>query len=351
MYNVFTDFHHAALLQSLILLFEKRFGGNVYRPIGMEWAEQGYWHIYDHPATRLQYLTYDQGYRPQDGTRPLNQIEDVQSDVYYCHDIDSDSFNKAISLQKFIDMPIDIVIASIPQHIEPFQRLIAKYKPNAKLIYQIGNAWNVDPADKVANVMASAYILVPEGTHSITYHQEFDMRIFAPKQPVHNQNITSLVNCFDVADHFKADWQLFTEVERLMPNWTFKAYGGQCRDGAAHGSAQVAETIKNSRFIWHTKNGGDGYGHIVHNAGAVGRPMIVKRSQYEGKLGGNLMIDGVTVIDIDNLSAPEVIKKIEHYNEPLLYDKLCQNMRERFEQVVNFDAEAEAIANFLKVLQ
>jgi hypothetical protein len=28
--KVFTDFHHASLLQSFILLFERRFGGNVY---------------------------------------------------------------------------------------------------------------------------------------------------------------------------------------------------------------------------------------------------------------------------------------------------------------------------------
>src|SRR3990172_6286612 len=100
-YNVLADFHHAGLLQSLILLFENRLGGNVYRPIGMEWADQGYWKVFDHPATRLQYLTYNQGYRPQDGTRPLNIIEKAQDDVYYCQDIDSGYYNKAVSLEKF----------------------------------------------------------------------------------------------------------------------------------------------------------------------------------------------------------------------------------------------------------
>ena len=57
---VFTDFHHAGLLNSLILLFEGRMHGAVYRPIGIDWANKGYWAIYDHPATRQQYLTLDQ---------------------------------------------------------------------------------------------------------------------------------------------------------------------------------------------------------------------------------------------------------------------------------------------------
>ncbi len=350
MYNVFADFHHAGLLQSLILLFEKRLGGNLYRPIGMEWADNGYWKVFDHPATRLQYLTYDQGYRPQDGTKPLNIIEDVQSDVYYCHDIDSDKYNKAISLQKFLTMPIDIVIASIPQHIYPFQKLCELHPNHPKLIYQIGNAWDVHTTDKVQNVMASAYVLVPEGTHSIIYHQEFDMRVFEPKLPVHNKNITSLVNCFDVSDMFKDDWHTFTEVEKNMPLWSFKALGGQCRDGAAHGNKEVAEAIRTSRFIWHTKVGGDGYGHILHNAAAVGRPMIVRKSQYNGKMGGDLMIDGRTVIDIDGLSTSQIIAKIDHYNQPEIYDQMCVNMRERFEQTVNFEHEAEAIKEFLRML-
>jgi hypothetical protein len=71
-YNVFTDFHHASLLQSFILLFEKRLGGNVFRPIGMEWAEKGFWKIYDHPATREQYLGLN-GATP-DGTPRLNEV-------------------------------------------------------------------------------------------------------------------------------------------------------------------------------------------------------------------------------------------------------------------------------------
>lgn len=349
-YNIFTDFHHAGLLQSLILLFEKRLGGNVYRPIGIEWAEEGFWHVYDHPATRLQFLTYDQGYRPQDGTKSLNMIEKVQDDVYYCQDIDSGSFNKAISLEKFKTMPIDIVIASIPAHIEPFKRLIAMYKPKAKLIYQIGNAWNVEPGQKVANVMASARVSIPTGVNYIIYHQEFDQKLFAYREPVESMQIASMVNCFDVDHMFRNDWELFTKVEKLMPEWSFRALGGQCRDGAAHGSKEVANTIGASRFLWHTKIGGDGYGHIVHNAASVGRPLIVKKGYYDGKLGGDLMIDTETCIAIDGLSPQEIVNKIEHYNDRARYSKMSEATRTSFEKVVDFDAEQKAIETFLSML-
>jgi len=350
MYNVFTDFHHGALLQSLILLFEKRLGGKVFRPIGTEWFEKGYWKVYNHPATVQQYLTYAQGYRPQDGTQPLNIIENVEQDIYYCHDIESDGYNRAVSYEKFMSMPIDIVIASIPQHIYPFQKLCELHPSHPKFIYQIGNAWDVHTTDNVTNVMASARVDIPANIHSIIYHQEFDTNIFKPVSPSSQNTITSLVNCFDVADIFKSDWQLFTEVERLMTDWKFRALGGQCRDGAAHGNQGVANTIQEARFIWHTKHGGDGYGHVLHTSAAMGRPIIFKGSQYNGKLGGELLIDGKTGIDIDGLTPEKIAEKVRMYNQPMIYAKMCQEMRWRFEDKVNFDLEALAIKDFLHVL-
>jgi hypothetical protein len=69
-----------------------------------------------------------------------------------------------------------------------------------------------------------------------------------------------------------------------MNLWEFKSYGGQCRDGACHGSKQLADSINNTSYVWHTKNGGDGYGHIIHNACACAKPLIVKKEYYKGKL-------------------------------------------------------------------
>lgn len=347
--NVFTDFHHAGLLNSLIMLFEDRLDGNVYRPIGLEWYLEGYWHIYPHPDTANQYLTFDQGYRPKDGSPPLNLIQEVdrtklnQQEVYYCRDIDSDQVNKAISLETFKSMPIDIVIASIPAHIEPFKRLIEKYKPNAKLIFQIGNAWSVD-AETAKNVMASAIVPnVPEEINFVEYHQEFDTKIFKRYPPNNQRVITSLLN---VHQQF-SDYKLFLELEQQMPDWKFLSYGGQGRDGSMGGSKKVAGAIKNSRFIWQVKEGGDGYGHILFNTGAMGRPTIVKKSYYNGKLGEKLLIDGETCIDIDGLPVNEIIKKIEYYNQQPRYEKLCKNVYRNFREKVNFNEDFKRIEEFI----
>lgn len=351
--NVLTDFHHAGLLNSLIMLFEDRLGGNVYRPIGLEWYLEGYWHVYNHPDTANQFLSFDQGYRPMDGSPPLNLIQETnyqpmpQKDVYYCRDIVSDEMNKAITLEKFKEMDIDIVIASIPAHIEPFKRLIAKYKPNAKLIFQIGNAWTVD-AETAPNVMASAIVNnVPENINFVQYHQEFDISIFKRVMPNNINRITSLVN----VHHQFADYQLFLAVEKQMPNWTFLSYGGQGRDGSMGGAKKVAQAIRDSKFVWHLKAGGDGYGHILFNTAAMGKPTITKRSYYIGKLGEKLLIDGETCIDIDNLSVEDAVKKIEFYNNAQRYAQMCKKVFKNFRATVDFNKDFKEIEKFLERLK
>lgn len=356
--RVFTDFHHAGLLQSLILLFEKRLGGEVYRPIGTEWYKNGFWKVYDHPATVEQFLGI--GGATPDGTPQLNDVQKIvgvgrgygNAFVYHCKDIDSDETNKAITLQGFMALPFDIVIASLPYHIEPFKRLCEMHPSHPKLIYQIGNAWTVD-AGLAPNVMASAIINdVPKDVNLITYHQEFDTeKIFTYTPPVESNKITSLINCFNTAGHFAQDWALFEKMHSLMPQFDFKSYGGQCRDGCMHGNKQVAQAIKDSRFIWHTKNGGDGYGHIVFNTGAVGRPMIVKRQYYAGKLGEALMIDGKTCIAIDGLNPQEIATKLSYYNDPERYQTMCQNVYTNFMQTVDFPNEAKTLKTFFANLR
>lgn len=370
MYNVFVDFHHAGLLQSFILLFEKRLGGNVYRPIGMEWATQGFWKVYDHPATQAQFLNIN-GATP-DGSPRLNEVTQLSSApaitagnrvwVYKCQDVDSGETNKAITFEGFMNTKIDIVIASLPQHIEPYKKLCEIHPNKPKLIYQIGNAWPIE-AGAVRNVMASAKIdNIPSGINFISYHQEFDTNIFHPDNwakyemdgmtelSMPGKNISSFVNCFNIQQHFEGDYRLFEEIERRMPQWFFRAFGGQCRNGAAHGNREVAFKMREARFIWHTKAGGDGYGHVLFNSAAVGRPLITKKSYYANKLGEKLMIDGETCINIDNLPAEEIVRKIEYYSDPARYFSMCKAVYYNFKKQVDFAAEEGAIRAFLQNL-
>lgn len=347
--RVFTDFHHAGLLHSLIMLFEDRLGYELYRPIGTDWHEKGYWKVYDHPATVQQFLGI--GGATPDGTPRLNEVEKYEGGIYHCQDIDSGLLNKGITLDAFMNMDFDIVIASLPYHIEPFKKLCAEHPSKPKLIFQIGNAWTVE-AGLAPNVMASAIINdVPDDINFISYHQEFDTGLFHQTNPSMDYTIYSFVNCFNVEGHFQKDWALFQKVERMMPDYEFKSFGGQCRDGSAHGVKEVADRMREAMFIWHTKAGGDGYGHIIHNSACMGKPMIVNASYYKGKLGEVLFKDGETSIHIDGLNPQQIVDKIKHYSEPERYAQLCKNAGENFRKHVDFEREAEAISLFLNNLK
>jgi len=343
------DFHHAGLLNSLILLFEKRLGGNVYRPIGEEWFEQGFWKVYDHPATVKQFLGI--GGSTPDGSERLNEVVDEPLEgLYHCKDIESHSTNKAITFDLFMKLQIDIVIASIPAHIKPFKYLCEIHPNRPKFIYQIGNSWNIE-AGLSSNIMASANINdVPENIHFIKYHQEFNTNIFCPSVGIPDKKIYSFVNVFNGQNHFASDWNLFTQLERQLLDWEFKSFGGQCRDGSCNGSHELAIKMQQARFIWHTKAGGDGYGHIIHNAAAVGRPLIVKKNYYWGKLAEALLIDGITCINIDNLGYEEIINKINYFNDAQRYNEMCVATYQNFIKVCNFDKEFRGLQNFLEKL-
>lgn len=379
-YNVLSDFHHASLLNSLIMLFEGRLGGRLCRPIGREWFDKGYWKVYDHPATVAQFL--DIGAASPDGTEPLNNVVEkvdwggkVASDgnikndgtTYFCHDIDSRKTNRAITYDGFMNAKIDFLIASIPAHLQPYFELSRLHPNRPKLIYQIGNAWPETPDIALADgIMASAKISWGGGkefykTPFIEYHQEFNLSDFYPaiarmpddpkyhseRSAIPDQNVFSFINCFNIDRLFENDWRLFNKVESLMPGWEFKAYGGQCRDGAAHGSRELATAIRSSRFVWHTKRGGDGYGHIIHNVAAVARPMLVKREYYWGKFGEDLLIDGETCIAIDNLRPDEIVNKINYYSDPVRYAAMSKSVYANFKRVVDFDVEGEKIRQWL----
>lgn len=351
MLTVFVDFHHAGLLQSLILLFEKRLGGRLYRPIGTEWHKAGFWKVYDHPATVEQYLGI--GGATPDGSRPLNEVllahlEPATATIaYYCKDIDSDQTNKAITLQGFMALPFDIVIASIPAHVEPFKELCRIHPNKPKLIFQIGNSWTNEAAS-APNIMASAIIHnVPTSTKYIQYHQEFDTSIYSNTEPVQSKKIASYINCFDSLGHFANDYNIFRKCEQLLADWDMKIHGGQCRDGAIGPSKVLAESMKSQRYIWHVKNGGDGYGHTIHTAAAMGKPLIVNKSYYTDKLADVLLEDGVTCIDIAGLDPTQTVAKIlAHDNEPT-YSAMCKNIADKFNQNVNFDKEEQMIRDFL----
>ncbi len=348
--RVFTDYHHAGLYHSLQLLFEKRLGWELYRAIGPEWYHEGYWKVYDHPHTVDQFLGLHQASEvPKDvHSEPLTENERknlhyvIEDGVYYIHDPVHECNHRAVTFDRFKDMEFDIVISSMPQHINPFNDLIARYQPSAKHIFQVGNAWGHQPG--VQNILSStAPFQVPSGINVCYYHQEFDLGIYKYELPKFHNVVHSYV-------HYMQQSELMNRYASYLPGWQWTRFGAGM-DLAILESRGVADAMRRSAFTWHFKPEGDGFGHSIHGSYACGRPCIIWGSYYKGKLAENLLQDQVTCIDLSLHSEPENLRLIKQFSRADEHIKMCENAYNKFIQCVDFDAQfEERIRPFLERL-
>lgn len=265
----------------------------------------------------------------------------VKDGIYYSRDPNTGQIHKAIEYKTFLDMDFDVIIASIPAHIEPFRKL-AEIK-GAKFILQVGNMWDL-PYSRIPNLMASvAPIDVP--CHSVFYHQEFDTSVFSYEEPNDSKEIHNYMN---VLHNYPEAYNYFLELEQELPEYTFKMFGSQNRDGCITGIKNLADSMKKARWIFHFKPHGDGYGHCLFNTFAVGRPIITRKRDYEGQLGGQMMDDKSSII-LDCLK-PRELADIIRNNEEKNIDKSKESYR-KFKENVNFEKEAKLIQKFLEELK
>jgi len=355
MARVLVDFHHSSLLRSLVMLFEDRLGMELYRPIGMEWFEEGFWGINRDVKTAEQFLGMHQAFSPADGTPNLNIMKDYGSigepedferaDTLFIVEPGRVSYHKAARLKFFKENQFDYVIASIPAHVPMFRELIHRYNPGAKLIVQVGNNWNIDQYAGMP-VLAS---IAPQLTaaNAIFYHQEFDLEIFKPSPVPADRKIYSFVN---VLRQQGVAWEDYKQMKRQLSDFTFKSFGGQNDDGNTDGPLETARTMSEAMFIFHVKPGGDGFGHVIHNAYALGRPIITRSSHYRHQLAEELMVPG-TYIDLDQHGRAVTKRMINEISrQPELLQEMGQKAAERFRQVVNYKKESEEIKAWLENL-
>lgn len=345
--KVLTDFHHTSLLRSLALLFEGRLGMQLYRPIGMEWFHEGYWAINNMEDTAKQFLALDS--QPVDNTAPLNRADWARSDgTYDILDPGAKTSHSACTLEFFKNNRFDYVIASIPAHVPLFERLIAQYQPHAKLIVQLGNNWDLQEYEN-HNVLAS---VAPQLGHpnAMFYHQEFDLKVFHDTPVPAARKVYSFLN---VIENSGIGWNDYTQLKRLMGRlgWEFKAFGGQCPDGNMNGAEQTARKMREAAFIFHVKPGGDGFGHVIHNAYAVGRPVITRPSHYHSQLAEQLLVPG-TFIDLDRYGRGEVKNILTRLMfDPEGLERMGRRAAQRFDEVVDYEKEAKEIQSWLTSLQ
>ena len=298
--KIFADKHHGALSYSLHLLFEKRLGWDLFFPIGMEWRDGGYWQYSQLEDTVHSYLDIKDDYK---------RLEEN----YEHFDKDFEWTQKHLTFKQFLDTDIDVLLCSVGPHEDTFFDLQQRHKPNSKLIRQIGN-WNEEcDFNKSKNVMISVGpFLCPDFVNYICYHQEFDIKVWDYVQPRNFKTIKNFVNCLpDTVDYNL--WEIY-RVRLRDFDWKMHGIGG--KDGNISPQKAVREAMTDSGFIWQIKLGGEGFGHVIHNAYALGRPCIVKGSYYQGKMAEPLLIDGVTCIDLEKGDLESNVKRIKHFSKP-----------------------------------
>jgi hypothetical protein len=350
--KVFADLHHMDLFHSFYMLFEQRLGWELYRPIGLDWYHEKYWAIYPHINTANQYLSMNQAIKPPKdihgnvcGPSEIINHEWTEQDGYYLvQDTSKGTSHRAVTLDRFKQDKFDIVIASIPQHIAPFQKLIQQHQPQAKFVFQIGNSWGPPPGVKNLMISCAPYS-VPSSLNTVFYHQEFDLKDFRYTPPTNHSQINSYI-------HYMHDMDLHKNYRLALPDFQFKTYGAGM-EACFHVTKLMADTIVNSAFTWHCKRQDDGYGHVVHNTFACGRPIIGKLGYYKNmgfRNGKFLMDDEVTAIDLDSRTVHANSKIIRELAKPENHAKFCERAYRRFCDVVNFDAEEQKLRDFFAKL-
>jgi len=369
--NVFADLHHGDLHYALHLLFEKRLEMNLFRPIGLDWFKRGFWKLAEShnnpPDIISQYLEVPPANKKYiidkcDKIQVINDIihfpiskphipqeygeTQVIDGVYHIPTKMSDGYyiQKAITLEQFLKMDIDFVIATWDGHEQIYSKLVSKFKPTAKFIFQIGNVgWKLTCAK---NVLLSRNISLPSDINYIKYHPEHH-EDYCYTPPANSNLIRSFIHSLQ---DFPESFDLFTRYEKLLPELIWKMHGDLGRDGIIPNDS-MPQIMRDSAFIWHVKQHCGG-GFVARQAMACGRPPIIRSSYAEknDSLELDLYEDSVNCIDLDLGTEKENIEKIRYFMQPKNHVKFCESTVEDFKRKIDFDDEARQIKAWLERL-
>lgn len=340
--KVLADYHHHDLWESLELLCE-RLGFELYRPIGLDWFDQGYWNHerkWHGDAIARQYL------------EPWGSDADgLRADASH-----PGRHHKLVTLEQARSMRPDIVISTLAHNHEGFARFASEN--GAVFGLQIGNVrfgaqdmaedrWDLAAFGLVSGIMP----ITPPKPH-VVYHQEFALRPYTAPPRGDRLAVASFVQCYPESPTYGALTSIAPEAPEF--DWrVYGAYGSAPLDGYAAGNigvcSQVADAMQASDIAWHAKAWSDGYGHVIHTWAMVGRPVFGIESYYRDQLAGPLWIDGVTSIDIERRSRDEVLAELRRLRDDEDHHRrMCEAMAARFCEVVDFDYEAEQIKRLLE---
>jgi hypothetical protein len=264
-----------------------------------------------------------------------------------------------VTLDQALGQDWDVVISSVPDNEAGWRKLADE--TGAAWIVQIGNQWQESRWDlRPAGALVSATVPRPPVPY-VVYRQEFRLTDFRYEPPPRRHDradateplrVASFVQCLPENPQAYAEFVAYAREDPTYDWRIYGAYGTHALDEFAAGNCPstpaVAEAMRGTDVIWHTKEWSDGYGHVIHNAFAVGRPVIGREGYYRDKMAGPLWVDGVTSWDLGRHDAAATRAHLDRLrNDAEYHVGYCERAAARFHEVVDFDADAAAIWQLL----
>lgn len=343
------DYHHHALWESHELTFTDRFGYELYRPIGMEWFDQGYWNFE----------------REWHGDRVARQYlepwgDDVDKGGHFERwDTAHDRWLKMLTLEQARAAGINVVVASVSHNHEGLARFATEV--GATFGIHLGNVRfsHIDMAEDRWDLahfgIVTTKLPMPVERPHVVIHQEFRLEDFRYDPPIHHDRfrVSSFVNCFAENRQGYGQFRVIADGHPEFDWRVYGSYGGaevdQYAAGDIHRAPEVAAEMRSADVGWHTKIWSDGFGHVIHNWFAVGRPVFGYQGYYANQLAGPLWQEGVTSYNIEGRSIDEVVGLIRGLkDDPDRHRQMCEAAAARFREVVNFEADAEALRTLIE---
>ena len=351
--RILADFHHSDLWWSHHLIFEKALGHELFRPRGMDWFDHGYYrHATRDVASQFlegslfpleEVVKYPSCRRKIPAGTPAGTMASMDT-LNGCLDY---PLIRTLTLDEFRDAKIDVIMPTVSENQEPWIRLKRELAPTAKLVREEGNVqgW-ANLHREYPNVLTSDLTTFrkAQAPNKLLYHQRFDLGIFSWTEPAEFDKITSFM------PGFRGTHSLVGFAEQHdFGKMQFIDYGHQSRLGFLPTKERYAAEMRKTAFVWHVKPGGDGFGHVLHNSMAMGRPIITMERDYADSLARPLLEDRKTCILIGGDPA-ENSEKIASLSDPETIKAMSHEAAVRFRDVVDYDLEADQVDAFLERL-
>ena len=352
--RVLTDAIHADLLESLHLTLEDRLGYELYVPHGLDWYEAGIWR-FEHArlgdAVARQFLQPWHDDIPPDGAWDDGSRQSSNPGWWVRRDTTHPGRTiRRLTLEQAADLKPDLIISTLAENdlgLAKFAREVG-----AHFGVQIGNqgqgsAWGAAEFALLSSTTPGFTAWMPH----VYYHQEFDTaRLFdAETERALPDRVGTWVQCATTTSGYDRFRSL---AARTGLDWRWYGHCGEPDEfhgGNMPSTPEVAARMHEARIAWHWKEWSDGYGHVIHNLAAIGRPLLVTSRYYQDKLAGPLLIEGVTSWDIRAHTDDELVRIISRLvSDDDHWRRVCEDTAARFREIVSFDEEAEAIREMLE---